>query len=216
MLSSSRLLFLTSASPTDSSFCVQCKRPLCKTSDPSVNLPQQRHEMDGFCLGPAKSWLPLRTSQLHRTALPATGLTSIMCKIKQPQCNSQHVRITETPAGNQGCPTSVYTEINIEAAEIPAGDRNPDAMTHKDPWKFSVSWNCSHYSLNFLWAVLWGRMWVPSYQQHNLNYSVQALGGSLPRFRHPDHSRGVLVPIFLSFLLNTLYPWVLPPRFCLF
>lgn len=143
MLSSSRILFLNSASPTDSSSCVQRERPLCKTSDPFVNLPQQRHEMDGFCLGPAKSWLPPRPSWLHRTALPATGLTSIVCKLKQPQCNSQHICITTATAGNQGCSTSVNLEINIEAAEIPVGDRSPDVMTHEDPWKFAVFRHCS-------------------------------------------------------------------------
>lgn len=139
MLGSSRLLFLSGASLIDSSSCVQRQRPLCKTSEPFVNLPQQRYEIDGFCLGPARSWLPPRPPWLHHTALLATGLTLMVCKIKQPQCNSQHICITKTTAWNQGCPTSVSLEINIEAAEIPVGDRSPDAMTQKDPWKFAVS-----------------------------------------------------------------------------
>lgn len=57
-------------------------------------------------------------------ALPATGLTLIVCKIKQPQC------------------TSVNLEINIKAAEIPVGNRSHEAMTHKDPRKFAMSWHC--------------------------------------------------------------------------
>lgn len=98
--------------------------------------------LDGFCPGSAKSWLLPRPSWLHRTALP-TGLTSLMCKIKQPQWDNQDVCIPKTTAaGHQGCPASVNLEINTEAAEIPVVDRSPDAMTHKDLWKFVVSWHC--------------------------------------------------------------------------
>lgn len=88
--------------------------------------------LDGFCPGSAKSWLLPRPSWLHHTALPTAGLTSLMCKIKQPQWNNQDVCIPKTTARHQGCPASVNLEINTENAEIPVGDRSPDAMTHKD------------------------------------------------------------------------------------
>lgn len=50
--------------------------------------------------------------------------------------------ITEITVRNQGCPTTVYPEINPEAAETPVGHNSPDAVTLQDPEKFAVCRLC--------------------------------------------------------------------------